>query len=94
MQIQPVRVTEATLLVGEGPNHLWALGEGSGEQEREWLGHPGQPLHMWRRFVSVRTQAMRSSWERDGACVIDIHEELTRAPVPASAFGINYQKRH
>lgn len=44
-----------------------------------------------RNFVSVRTHY---SWERDGACIIDIHEELTRAPVPASAFGINYQKRN
>lgn len=57
------------------------------EEEEEQPGHLGQLLH-------VEAVAMRNLWERVRASVIDIHEELTGAAVPASVFGKNYKTRH
>lgn len=73
--------------MAEGPQHLWTPGRGGAAGSSRAAAPCGGGCQRSRT-------AMRNLWERVGASVIDIHEELPSAAVPASAVGINYKKRH
>lgn len=80
--------TDAALLVAEGPKHLWTGGRGGA------AGFIQHSCSICGGGCQWLRTAMRNLWERVGASVIDICEELTGAAVPAAVVGIHDKRRH